>query len=171
MNPSRARVKRMTEHNEKTFDEVLELLGKQHVAMLTTTDHGNMVSRPMGAMKPDQDGAIWFFTFTGSDKAVQIEADNRVNLTYADGDFLSVQGTAEMVQDPALQREKWNKPTEAWMQCEPEDPKVSLIKVTPHTIGYWDTPTAVGSLLSTAKALVTNERPDGGDAGVVEANS
>lgn len=171
MNLLRARVKRMTEQNEKTFDEVLELLAKQHVAMLTTIDDGNMVSRPMGAMKPDEDGTIWFFTSTGSDKAVQIEADNRVNLTYADGDFLSVQGTAEMVQDPALQREKWNKPTEAWMQCEPEDPAVSLIKVTPDTVGYWDTPTAVGSILSTARALITNEQPDGGEAGVVDAKN
>lgn len=161
----------MTDTNEKSMSEVLELLGKQHVAMLTTLDDGHMVSRPMGAMKPDEDGTIWFFTSTGSDKALQIEADNRVNLTYGDGDFLSVQGTAEMVQDPALQREKWNKPTEAWMQCEPEDPAVSLIKVTPDTIGYWNTPTAVGSILSTAKALITNEQPDGGESGIVDAGS
>ena len=161
----------MTDQSQKTFPEVLELLGKQHVAMLTTINDATMVSRPMGAMKPDEDGTIWFFTQTGSEKATQITADNRVNLTYADGDFLSVQGTAEMVQDPALQREKWNKPTEAWLQCEPEDPQVSLIKVTPKTIGYWDTPTAVGSAVSTVKALITNERPDGGDAGVVSAGN
>jgi len=161
----------MTDNSEKSMSDVLDLLGKQHVAMLTTIDDGNMVSRPMGAMKPDEDGTIWFFTQTGSDKAVQIKADNRVNLTYADGDYLSVQGTAEMVQDAALQREKWNKPTEAWLQCEPEDPQVSLIRVTPDTIGYWDTPTAVGSILSTARALITNKRPDGGDSGIVDANS
>ena len=80
----------MTDTNEKSMSDVLDLLGKQHVAMLTTNDDGNMVSRPMGAMKPDEDGTIWFFTQTGSDKAVQIKADNRVNLTYADGDYLSV---------------------------------------------------------------------------------
>ncbi len=161
----------MTDKNEKTLDDVLELIGKQHVAMLATIDDDKMVSRPMGAMKPDEDGTIWFFTSTGSDKAVQIEADNRVNLTYADGDYLSVQGTAEMVQDPALQREKWNKPVEAWLQCEPEDPQVSLIKVSPDTIGYWDTPTAVGSTLSMVKGLITNEQPDGGDAGVVDVDN
>ena len=166
-----ARVKCMTDNNEKSLDEVLELISKQHVAMLTTIDDGKMVSRPMGASKPDEDGAIWLFTTTGSDKAVQITADNRVNLTYADGDYLSIQGTAEMVQDPKLQRELWNKPVEAWLQCEPEDPQVSLIKVTPDTIGYWDTPTAVGSTLSMIKGLVTNEQPDGGEAGVVNVNN
>lgn len=161
----------MNNDNKKSLDDVMKLLAKQHVAMLTTIDNGHMVSRPMGAMEPDEDGIIWFFTQTGSDKAVQIAADNRVNLTYADGDYLSVQGTAEMVQDPQLQREKWNKPVEAWLQCEPEDPQVSLIKVTPETIGYWDTPTAVGSTLSMIKGLVTDEQPNGGDAGVVDADT
>jgi len=43
----------MTDNSEKSMSDVLDLLGKQHVAMLTTIDDGNMVSRPMGAMKPD----------------------------------------------------------------------------------------------------------------------
>lgn len=160
----------MTEHNEKTLDEVMDLLAKQHVAMLATIDDGRIVSRPMGAMKPDAEGVLWFFTTVDSDKAIQIKADNRVNLTYADGDYLSVQGTAEVLQDPAKQRELWNKPTEAWLQTEPEDPTVALIKVIPDTIGYWDTPSAVGSTLSMVKGLITNEQPDGGESGVVDAH-
>lgn len=160
----------MTEHNEKSLDDVMDMLGKQHIAMLATIDDGKMVSRPMGVMKPDEEGLIWLFTTIDSDKATQITADNRVNLTYADGDYLSVQGTAEVLQDPAKQRELWNKPTEAWLQSEPEDPKVALIKVTPDTIGYWDTPSAVGSTLSMVKGLITDEQPDGGDAGVVDAH-
>ena len=171
MNPWHGKLKRMTDKNEKSVDEVMKLLAKQHVAMLTTIDDGHMVARPMGAMKPDDDGILWFFTQTGSEKAIQITADNRVNLTYADGDYLSVQGTAEMVQDPQRQRELWNKPVEAWLQCEPEDPQVSLIKVTPQTIGYWDTPTAVGTTLSMVKGLITNEQPDGGESGVVDVDA
>ncbi len=158
----------MTEHNEKSQDDVMELLGKQHVAMLATIDNGKIVSRPMGAMKPDEDGTLWFFTTSDSDKAIQITADNRVNLTYADGDYLSVQGTAEIVQDAEKQKELWSKPVEAWLQCEPDDPRVALIKVTPDTIGYWDTPTAVGSTISMVKGLISDEQPDGGDAGVIE---
>lgn len=161
----------MNNDTRKSIDDVMALLKKQHTAMLTTLDGDKLVSRPMGAQQPDDDGTLWFFTETGSDKAQQIEADGRVNVTYADGDFLSVEGTAEVVQDPAKQRELWNPFAESWLQCEAEDPKVSLIKVTAHTIGYWDTPSTAGSMISMVKGLITHTRPDGGDSGVVDAGA
>ena len=161
----------MNNNAEKSLDDVMDMLKKQHIAMLTTFDGDKLVSRPMGAQEPDEDGTLWFFTETGSDKAVQIEADSRVNVTYADGDYLSVEGTAEVVHDPAKQRELWNPYAESWLQCEPEDPKVTLIKVTGHTIGYWDTPTTAGSMISMAKSLITHTQPDGGDSGVVETDA
>lgn len=157
------------DNDNKSLDDVMKMLAKQHVAMLTTLDGDKLVSRPMGAQEPDEDGTLWFFTEAGSDKARQIEADGRVNVTYTNDDFLSVEGTAEVVHDPAKQRELWNPFVESWLQCEPEDPKVVLIKVDAHTIGYWDTPTAVGSMISMVKGLVTDSRPDGGDSGIVDA--
>ncbi len=161
----------MTENSKKSLDDVMALLAKQHVAMLTTFDGDQLVSRPMGSQEPDEDGTLWFFTQTGSDKATQITADSRVNVTYADGDYLSVEGSAEVLQDAAKQRELWNPYAESWLQCEPEDPKVSLIKVTAHTIGYWDTPSTAGSMISMVKGLITNTQPDGGDSGVVDAEN
>ncbi len=161
----------MNDQNEKSLDDVMKMIGKQHVAMLTTLDGDRLVSRPMGAQEPDADGTLWFFTETGSDKARQIEADSRVSVTYADGDYLSVDGSAQVMQDPTRQKEMWNPFVESWLQCDPDDPKVSLIKVDAHTIGYWDTPTAVGSTLSMIKGFLTNSQPDGGDAGVVDANN
>ncbi len=161
----------MTENSEKSLADVMKLLAKQHVAMLTTLDGDRLVSRPMGAQEPDQDGTLWFFTETGSDKAVQIQADPRVNVTYSDGDFLSVEGTGEVVHDPAKQRELWNPFAESWLQCEAEDAKVALIKVTAHTIGYWDTPSTAGSMISMVKGLITKTQPDGGDSGVVDVDT
>ncbi len=161
----------MTEHNDKSLDDVMKMIGKQNVAMLTTLDGSRLVSRPMGAQEPDEDGTLWFFTETGSDKAQQIQADSRVSVTYADGDYLSVEGSAEVLQDPARQKEMWNPFVESWLQCEPDDPKVSLIRINANTIGYWDTPTAVGSTLSMVKGLLTNDQPDGGESGIVDADS
>ena len=161
----------MNDNSNKSLDDVVKMLAKQHVAMLTTLDGDKLVSRPMGAQEPDEDGTLWFFTESGSEKALQIKADGRVNVTYADGDFLSVEGTAEVVHDLAKQRELWNPFAESWMQCEPEDPKVALIKVKAHTIGYWDTPTAAGSMISMVKGLITDTRPDGGGAGIVDAEA
>lgn len=161
----------MNQDSRKSLDDVMKMLAKQHVAMLTTLDGEKLVSRPMGAQEPDRDGTLWFFAEAGSDKARQIEADGRVNVTYTDGDFLSVEGTAEVVHDPAKQRELWNPFAESWLQCEPEDPKVVLIKVDAHTIGYWDTPSAAGSMISMVKGLITSTRPDVGDSGVVDADA
>ncbi|MDO5737311.1 MAG: pyridoxamine 5'-phosphate oxidase family protein [Propionibacteriaceae bacterium] len=161
----------MNDNSKKSLDDVMKLIGKQHVAMLTTLDGDQLVSRPMGAQEPDADGTLWFFTEAGSEKAQQIEADGRVNVTYADGDYVSVEGTAEVVHDPAKQRELWNPFAESWLQCEAEDPKVALIKVNAHTIGYWDTPSTAGSMISMVKGLITNTQPDGGDSGVVDADA
>lgn len=168
----------MTENTEKkhdsakpakTRDEVVEMIGKQHLAMLTTLENDRMVSRPLGLQKPDADGTLWFFVRTDSEVALQVRADSRVNVSLADGDYLSISGHGEVVHDPAKNEELWNPFVESWMQCAPTDEQCSLVKVTPDTIAYWDTPNAVASFTSMVKGLVTDQEPNVGETGVVEA--
>lgn len=156
--------------NDKTLEDVLKLTKKQHVAMLITLKDGQPVSRPMGVMQPEGDGTFWFFCLADSDVAAQVEADARVNVAFADKDYLSVTGGATVVQDAARARELWNPAVDAWMgDCEPEDARVRLIKVTADTIAYWDTPGTVGSVLGMVGGLVGDKRPDVGESGVVDA--
>lgn len=159
----------MSEHDEKSFDEVLDLIRGQHVAMLTTLDAGRPVSRPMGMQDPDDDGTLWFFCRSDADVADQVRADGRVNVSFADGDYVSVAGTASVVDDVAKKRELWDASVEAWMQSSPEDPSVALLRVAPETIGYWDTPGTVGSMVAMLGGLVSGKEPDVGDSGVVGA--
>lgn len=158
----------MSERNEKSFSEVLDLVRKQHVAMLTTHDGERLVSRPMGMQAPDDDGTLWFFCHTSSDVASQVQTNSGVNVALADGDYLSLSGTAEVVHDPAKNRDLWGPFVETWMQCKPEDPECSLIKVTPESIGYWDTPGAIGSMIAMVGGMITKKEPDVGESGVVE---
>ncbi|MGO4958428.1 pyridoxamine 5'-phosphate oxidase family protein [Luteococcus sp. Sow4_B9] len=156
------------EDQTKTQLELVEMLRKQRIAMMSTLDGERIVARPMGVQRVDDDATLWFFATADSDKAVQIAADNRANLAFTDGDQLSVSGTATVVRDAAKIEELWDAGVKAWMQCEPTDPKVVLIRVDAESIGYWDTPSAAGTLLQVAASMVKGERPEPGTSGVVE---
>lgn len=154
----------------KSHSEIVDLLKKHRVAMLTTMDGEKMVSRPMGMQAPEQDATLWFFCHRTSDVADQVRADPRVVVALSDDDYLSVTGTAEVVFDPEKNRELWGPFVEAFMQCEPDDPEASLIKVSPQTIAYWDSPNAAAKLFGMVKAMVTGSDPDVGESGVVNVD-
>lgn len=154
--------------DEKTVDEVLELLRSQRTAMVTTIDGDKLVSRPMAPMHVDDDGTLWFFTEVDAEKAEQVQSNPHANVTFSHGDFLSVSGDASTVRDVEKQKQLWNKVVETWLQCEPDDPKVGLLKVVPDSIAYWQTPNTVASLFGMAKAAATGDQPDLGESGVVE---
>lgn len=154
--------------DQLTRDEVLDLLRSQRVAMVTTLEDDKLVSRPMAPMHVDDDGTLWFFTQVDTDKADQVAANPSANVTFAHSDYLSVAGEASIVRDEAQQQALWNKVVETWLQCEPTDAKVRLLKVVPESIAYWTTPNTVASLFGMAKGALTGEQPDLGESGVVQ---
>jgi general stress protein 26 len=93
-----------------------------------------------------------------------------VGLTLSSSDtWISIDGAAVMVDDPAKAEELWNSWVEAWLPQGPKDPSVVLIKVAIHSAEYWDTPGGrVASLISFVKAKVTGEPYDGAEQGRVE---
>lgn len=152
-----------------TLTELVEKIGDQRFAMVTTIDGDALVSRPMGMQTPDADGTLWFFTKPDTDKAEQVAADPRVNVAFTEGDYLSVSGTAQIVRDVEKNKELWDASVQAWMQGSPTDPDVALLKVTPQTIAYWVSGSRVTTMASVVKGLVSGERPQVGEHGVVEA--
>ncbi|GAA1394302.1 pyridoxamine 5'-phosphate oxidase family protein [Luteococcus peritonei] len=156
--------------SDKTIDDVLDMLQAERVAMLTTHDEDELVSRPMGLQHVDRsDNSLWFFVNAGSDKALQVTEEAHVNLAFAGDDYLSVSGTATVVRDQARIEELWNSFAEAMLDREPTDPAVALLRVAPTTIAYWETPSSPRFLLGVAKSMLGGSRPQGGDHGVVEA--
>ena len=150
-------------------DTVWKLLDKARFCMMTTVDeHGRLVSRPMATQQTDDD-LLWFFAAADSPKVAELRADSRVNLAFADSDdFISLSGTAEVVHDPVKNRELWNKFAEGWLQAEPEDERVVLIKVTADTAEYWNTPAKPSRLVGIARTLTTGAKPPGGDHQTVD---
>ena len=136
------------------------------IGMLTTVNSaGDFISRPMAQQEVEFDGDLWFFAERDSRKVRHITANPRVGVTLTSNDtWISLNGTAAVVDNPAKAKELWNTWVEAWMPQGPEDPSVVLIKVTADSAEYWDTPGGrIASVLSFAKAKVTGQRYDGGE--------
>ena len=90
----------------------------------------------------------------------QLQRDPRALVTLSGKNHISIQGTASVVQDPERQRELWDRAVEAWMQCEPTDPKVALIVVDAHGAQYWESPGVAPGLISVVAAAIQGKQPD-----------
>jgi general stress protein 26 len=146
----------------ETIKELNLLIKDIDIAMVTTIDRGVLRSRPMATQETDFDGELWFFTSRQTHKAEEIEKENRVNVSYsdpADKRYVSMSGTAELVDDRAKMEELWAPAYLAWFPKGLEDPNLTLLKVTVEQAEYWDaTSSALVEALGLLKSLVTGER-------------
>lgn len=125
-----------------------------------------ITTRPMGVQEVDDSGNLWFLSSSDSYKNFEINDDNRVQLFFSkveDSEYFSVYGTATVFRDQEKINELWNPIAKAWFEKGKEDPKVTVIKVEPSHIYYWDT--KYGKLVSffnIALAAATGTRRDTG---------
>jgi general stress protein 26 len=151
--------------------KIAELAKGIDFAMLTTVDEtGAFVSRPMAQQDTDFDGNLWFLSSRDSRKVAHISAHPRVGVALTSRDvWISVDGTAEVLEDAHKAAELWSPQMEGWFPQGPQDPSVVVVKVTGESAEYWDTPGGlVASVLSLVKVKTTGERYQGNDNEVVE---
>ncbi len=152
-----------------TTDEartVAELLRDERTAVFTTTaPDGTLISRPMSMQEVEFDGDLWFFASRSSRKVAHIAANPQVNVaTSGSSSWVSLTGSAVVVDDLATKQRLWNTVVEAWFPDGPEDPDVVLLRVEAASAEYWDSPGGrLASLVSFAKAKVTGEPYSGGE--------
>lgn len=145
------------------------LIDKGGIAMLTTVGaDGQLEARPMDLQDFDDDNRLWFFTAHDAPKVSQLAANPRVLVTFSGKDYVSVHGTAKVIQDPARQKELWDASVKAWMQCEPADPKVALLVVQAEGGQYWTSPGAPAALIGIVAAALTHKEPEIGENETVE---
>ncbi|AMR33321.1 pyridoxamine 5'-phosphate oxidase [Mucilaginibacter sp. PAMC 26640] len=142
-------------------------------AMLTTYNpEKGFSSRPMGTANVDTEGNIWFFTNEYSEKASEISVENTVSLTYSDPGnhtYLSIIGEAEFVDDKAKMKEFWNPFIKAFFPEGIEDPKLTLIKITPTDAEFWDSSSSsMVVMFNMLKAVVTGKRYGEGEHGKID---
>lgn len=148
--------------------KVWELIKDIKVAMLATHAGGeHMHARPMVAVQKTFDGELWFFTDKRSRKVDEVDHEERVLLTYADWDdqnYVSVDGLATIVEDPARVKEFWTESMRTWFPNGKDDPNIALLKVKVESAEYWDaTSSAMVHAYGYLKAATTGKRPHPGE--------
>jgi general stress protein 26 len=150
----------------KAREQLWDLIKDIKFAMFTTR-HGNghLHSRPMTTQnkKVDEDSSLWFFMSRAGGPVGDLEADPTVGVIYADPDkdaYVSVSGTAQVVDSPSKKQELWNKINEAWFPAGVNDPDLALVQVEITHAEYWDVKDSkLVQLFKMAKSAVTGSPP------------
>jgi len=98
--------------------------------------------RPMNVREVDDAGDLWFLSAADSHKNAEVARDPRVKLYFqgsAHSDFLQLDGRATVSTDRAKIKELWEPILKTWFTEGVDDPRITVIRVTPTGGYYWDT--------------------------------
>jgi general stress protein 26 len=98
-------------------------------------------ARPMNVRQVDDDGNLWFLSASDSRKNEELAFDPAVTLFFQSSphsDFLHLVGRATISRDRAKIEELWEPVVRTWFPDGIDDPRITVIKVTPTEGYYWD---------------------------------
>lgn len=155
-----------TPHPAEARSKLWDLIKDIRFAMFTTRHaDGHLHSRPMTTQnsKLDEDTSLWFFMPRNGEPIADLTADPVVNIVYADpgeDSYVSVSGTAAVVEDMAKKEQLWSKITEAWFPAGVSDPNLALVRVSIDHANYWDVDESkLVQLFLMAKSVLTGKPP------------
>lgn len=131
-----------------------------------TTQHSNgyLNSRPMTTQnKAMLDDKLWFFMSAKGDAAQELTQQPQVSISYADPGkdiYVSVSGSAQVVDDQTQRHALWTKFAQAWFPGGVDDPDLALVCLTVSHAHYWRvSESKLTQLLVMAKAVFSGEQP------------
>ncbi|MFD1712788.1 pyridoxamine 5'-phosphate oxidase [Ottowia sp. GY511] len=140
----------------KGFKSVAKAMSQIDFCMMHTFSGKLTHVRPMSNNgQVEYEGDNWFFSRTSSTKISDIESDPRVILDFVDMKsqaYITVWGTGSILTDDDQKKAMWHRELEQWFPNGPEDPEVSLIKVSAQRIQTWG---SLGDLLLESGAVTT----------------
>ena len=96
----------------------------------------------MSVQKVDDEGNLWFLSANDSHKNEELAMDPIVALFFqgsAHSEFLQLKGRATVTKDSAKIKELWHPLAKTWFTEGVDDPRITVIKVSPLEGYYWDT--------------------------------
>jgi general stress protein 26 len=125
---------------KKKLKEFYGLIEEIDTAMFTTRrQDGRLVSRPMANQVAAAGADLWFVTYDGAEKLIDLAHDRHVNLSYYKGrtrEWVSVSGIAKTSTNRRKIRELYRPDWRAWFGAEgsdkdgtADDPRIVLIGV------------------------------------------
>ena len=122
-------------------ERIAALVRDIDICMLVTRADGTLRGRPMSNNgKVEFDGDTWFFTYRDTPKVEEVERDAQVELAYIATDrgaWISIEGTAEIVEDDERKRDLWEKSLEEWFPEGPDDDRLVLLKIAADRVHAW----------------------------------
>jgi len=154
----------MSEFINESIKNLRSKIKSIRFGMLTTlNDDETLSSRPMTQQELDDNGILWFFISDTSQLALDINRQQKINVTFAepaDSVYVSTSGNAEVIKFKEKAAELWNPAVAAWFPEGFDDPHLSLIKFTIHTAEYWDSHSnKMLQLFAIAKAAISGKPP------------
>ena len=132
----------------------------KYTMMTTRNGENHLHSCPMNTTETSIGAKeIWFIGHKPSETVDNIKQNPEVNLAYVTQEsdkYLSISGTAELVEDEEKLNELWSVMYNAYFEQGKEDPMVQLIKVVPHGAEYWANGNAITSAVKIAAAALTD---------------
>lgn len=144
-------------------DVVKILRGGDSVMLATALADGKILAHPMAPQEVTEDADVWFFLALDGDQAKALQTNPEVNISIAEaGNWLSVAGRVEFVDDETKVDELWSDSATAWFD-DRRDPNLGLIKVVTHSAQHWGLPGGkAAGLFRMVKSKITGDRPAGG---------
>ena len=142
-NEAAKRIQEMTEEAENCFFCTSEKAGESNGV------------RPMSVKKADYQGRLWFLSASDSHKNMEIKADPQVRILLQSAKhagFLMLEGHATISRDQKQIDELWNPIMKTWFTEGKDDPRITVICVTPTDGYYWDN--KHGSLVAATKMVI-----------------
>jgi general stress protein 26 len=161
-------------NNEQNIKDFYKLIEDIEIAMFTTRRaDGRLVSRPMATQARSTGADLWFVTDISTDKMDELENDPQINVAYFNVksmEYVSVSGTARVVNDRSKIRELYRPDWKAWFPGDdeksgtPDDPRIALIAVDADSAVYLkvDKPKPI-VLFEVARGMITGKTPDVGE--------
>lgn len=148
--------------SSKSREKLKGILQTFDNAMLTTiAGDGSLQSRPMRIAETTETCEVWFVTSESSGKTEQIAEKPQVNVSMQSGSrFMSLSGSARVVNDPAKVEDLWNDTWKVWFPNGKTDPSIRLIHVDAKSGEFWDMSgtNAIKYLLNAGKAYFSGEQ-------------
>lgn len=98
--------------------------------------------RPMNVRQVDDEGNLWFLSASDSHKNQELALDPAVKLYFQGSkhsDFMQINGQAMISTDRETIEKLWSPLVQTWFTEGVDDPRITVIKVTPTEGYYWDT--------------------------------
>jgi general stress protein 26 len=161
-------------NDKDAINKVRKLVNDINVCMFITENNDDEHTRPMATIEVEENATLWFFTDIRSIKVEEVSKQHEVHLVYAHPgkeSYMDIWGTANVVTDRQIIKDKWSPVVKAWFPKGIDDPNIALLKVIPYDVYYWDAETGkMISFLKIAASAVTGKKLSEGAEGNLVLN-